>query len=69
VGTSVEKGRGHLVYRVEEMGMLVIAPPSANTLAKIVGGVSDNLLTSVARAWDTTGNARMRERRGLLLRR
>ena len=35
--------------------MLVIAPLSANTLAKITGGFSDNLLTSVVRAWDTTG--------------
>lgn len=31
---------------------LVIAPCSANTLAKISGGICDNLLTSVARAWD-----------------
>jgi len=35
--------------------MMVIAPLSANTLAKIVGGFADNLLTSVVRAWDTTG--------------
>jgi phosphopantothenoylcysteine decarboxylase len=35
--------------------LMVIAPLSANTLAKIVGGFSDNLLTSVVRAWDTTG--------------
>lgn len=35
--------------------LLVIAPLSANTLAKITGGFSDNLLTSVVRAWDTTG--------------
>lgn len=35
--------------------MLVIAPLSANTLAKITAGFSDNLLTSVVRAWDTTG--------------
>ncbi|ESZ97554.1 hypothetical protein SBOR_2101 [Sclerotinia borealis F-4128] len=35
--------------------MLVVAPLSANTLAKITGGFSDNLLTSVVRAWDTTG--------------
>ena len=34
---------------------MVIAPLSANTLAKITGGFSDNLLTSVVRAWDTTG--------------
>lgn len=31
---------------------LVIAPCSANTLAKIANGMADNLLTSVARAWD-----------------
>jgi phosphopantothenoylcysteine decarboxylase len=35
--------------------ILVIAPLSANTLAKITSGFSDNLLTSVVRAWDTTG--------------
>ncbi|KAK4453747.1 flavoprotein [Podospora aff. communis PSN243] len=35
--------------------MLVVAPLSANTLAKIVNGMSDNLLTSVIRAWDTDG--------------
>lgn len=33
--------------------ILVIAPLSANTLAKVVNGMSDNLLTSVVRAWDT----------------
>ena len=35
--------------------VLVIAPLSANTMAKIVNGMCDNLLTSVVRAWDTTG--------------
>jgi phosphopantothenoylcysteine decarboxylase len=35
--------------------MLVIAPLSANTLAKLANGLSDNLLTSVCRAWDTDG--------------
>ncbi|KAI1737577.1 putative flavoprotein [Xylaria scruposa] len=35
--------------------ILVIAPLSANTLAKIVGGFSDSLLTSVVRAWDPWG--------------
>lgn len=32
--------------------IFVIAPLSANTLAKISNGLCDNLLTSVARAWD-----------------
>ena len=31
---------------------MVIAPLSANTLAKIANGLCDNLLTCVARAWD-----------------
>ncbi|EED19351.1 flavoprotein, putative [Talaromyces stipitatus ATCC 10500] len=35
--------------------ILVIAPLSANTLAKIVNGLSNNLLTDVIRAWDTSG--------------
>eukprot|EP00029_Vermamoeba_vermiformis_P002946 TRINITY_DN13313_c0_g1_i1.p1 TRINITY_DN13313_c0_g1~~TRINITY_DN13313_c0_g1_i1.p1 ORF type:complete len:198 (+),score=56.03 TRINITY_DN13313_c0_g1_i1:84-677(+) len=32
--------------------LLVVAPLSANTLAKIANGLSDNLLTCVIRAWD-----------------
>lgn len=35
--------------------MLVVAPLSANSMAKIVGGWADNLLLSVIRAWDTEG--------------
>lgn len=35
--------------------MLVIAPLSANTLAKVANGICDNLLTDLIRAWDTTG--------------
>jgi len=31
---------------------LLIAPLDANTLAKMAGGISDNLLTSIFRAWD-----------------
>jgi phosphopantothenoylcysteine decarboxylase len=31
---------------------LVVAPLSANTLAKLAHGLADNLLTCVARAWD-----------------
>jgi phosphopantothenoylcysteine decarboxylase len=34
---------------------MVIAPLSADALAKISQGWSDNLLLSVVRAWDTTG--------------
>ena len=35
--------------------LLVISPLDANTLAKVVNGICDNLLTSVVRAWDTDG--------------
>ncbi|SCO89186.1 related to SIS2 protein (cycle-specific gene control) [Fusarium oxysporum] len=35
--------------------VLVISPLSANTMAKIVNGMCDNLLTSVVRAWDVAG--------------
>lgn len=38
----------------KQASALVIAPISANTLAKIANGLCDNLLTSVARAWDFT---------------
>jgi phosphopantothenoylcysteine decarboxylase len=33
--------------------VLVIAPLSANTLAKVTYGICDNLLTSVVRTWDS----------------
>lgn len=33
--------------------IMCIAPLSANTMAKIVAGMSDNLITSVIRAWDS----------------
>ena len=32
--------------------VLVIAPCSANTMAKLANGICDNLLTCIARAWD-----------------
>lgn len=35
--------------------MMAIVPLSANSLAKLAGGLSDSLITSVARAWDATG--------------
>ncbi len=34
--------------------LLVIAPLSANSLAKMAQGLCDNCLTSVVRAWDFT---------------
>lgn len=37
--------------------LLVVAPLSANTLAKITNGQCDSLLTDLIRAWDTTGLA------------
>ncbi|KAK4138810.1 flavoprotein [Trichocladium antarcticum] len=42
--------------------MLVVAPLSANTLAKVVNGMSDNLLTSVIRAWDTDASIDMQKK-------
>ncbi|MCJ1454980.1 hypothetical protein MMC28_005333 [Mycoblastus sanguinarius] len=36
--------------------ILVIAPLSANSMAKMTAGLADNLLLSVVRAWDTTGD-------------
>ncbi|KAJ5570769.1 hypothetical protein N7535_004429 [Penicillium sp. DV-2018c] len=35
--------------------ILLAAPMSADTLAKMTNGIADNLLLSVIRAWDTTG--------------
>ena len=32
--------------------LLIVAPLSANTLAKMAQGLCDNCLTSVVRAWD-----------------
>ncbi|ESQ30670.1 hypothetical protein EUTSA_v10012360mg, partial [Eutrema salsugineum] len=34
--------------------VMIIAPLSANTSAKIAGGLCDNLLTCIIRAWDYT---------------
>ena len=43
--------------------VLIVAPLSANSLAKMVGGMSDALLLSVIRAWDTTGSVDRRRKR------
>lgn len=37
--------------------LLLVAPLSANTLAKMTAGFSDNLLLSVIRAWDISGSS------------
>ncbi|RDL37921.1 uncharacterized protein BP5553_05354 [Venustampulla echinocandica] len=58
--------RGHDILHISLRRwahILVICPLSANTLAKITGGFSDNLLTSVVRAWDTTGEVGDRKKR------
>lgn len=52
---GVQYQRGQLVPHIEmrrwaDVGL--IAPLSANTLAKIAGGFADNMLTCVMRAWD-----------------
>lgn len=49
--------RGNKILHIELRrwaDIMVIAPLSADTLAKITQGWSDNLLLSVVRAWDTT---------------
>lgn len=50
--------RGNKILHIELRrwaDIMVIAPLSADALAKITNGWSDNLLLSVVRAWDTTG--------------
>lgn len=37
------------------LDLMVIAPLSANTMAKMTIGLADSLLLSIFRAWDTTG--------------
>lgn len=49
--------------------LLLVAPLSANTMAKMAMGFSDNLLLSVLRAWDTTGtvDSRLKKKKPLVL--
>ena len=42
---------GHIELR-EWADLLLIAPLTANTLAKMANGICDNFLTSIVRAWD-----------------
>jgi phosphopantothenoylcysteine decarboxylase len=51
-----KRGNGILHIELRRWAdMLVIAPLSANTMAKIVNGMADGILTSVVRAWDARG--------------
>jgi len=52
-GTRYRKNQEipHIAFR-DWADVLVIAPLSANTLAKAANGICDNLLTCVLRAWD-----------------
>lgn len=46
---------------------MVIAPLSANSLAKMTNGLCDNLLLSIVRAWDTTGETEPFSRRKMII--
>lgn len=47
--------------------LLVIAPLSANSLAKMTFGFADNLLLSIVRAWDTTGEIEGSKRKRIVV--
>ena len=50
---SYEKGEDVLHIKLRDWAdVLLIAPLTANTLAKVANGMSDNLLTGVVRAWN-----------------
>ena len=47
--------------------LLVIAPLSANTMAKMTVGLADSLLLSIVRAWDTTGEIEGSKKKRVIL--
>ena len=47
--------------------LMVIAPLSADTMAKMCSGFADNLLLSVVRAWDTTGQIEGSRRKTIMV--
>ena len=47
--------------------ILVIAPLSANSMAKMTAGVADSLMLSVVRAWDTTGEIEGSSKKRIIL--
>ncbi|OGF27827.1 hypothetical protein A2331_07015 [Candidatus Falkowbacteria bacterium RIFOXYB2_FULL_34_18] len=52
-GKKYEKGSDVLHINLRDWAdVLLLAPLTANTLAKIANGLADNLLTSIIRAWD-----------------
>lgn len=55
-----------LQTRLLNVNTTVIAPLSANTLAKMVHGISDSLLTSIILAWDTDGSVDGRKKKILV---
>lgn len=62
------RGRGILHIELRRWAhLLVIAPLSANSMAKLSNGMADNLLLSVARAWDTTGEIQGNMRKRILV--
>ncbi|KAF4636228.1 hypothetical protein G7Y89_g1845 [Cudoniella acicularis] len=54
-GQSAEQPRRDSPRKIKNVEGIFLDEEDANTLAKITGGFSDNLLTNVVRAWDTTG--------------
>lgn len=53
----MDLGYEEVAYYILSYGagdILVVAPLSANSMAKMTIGLADNLLLSVIRAWDTT---------------
>lgn len=69
VGSEGVWTRGRSVLHIELRrwaDLLAIVPLSANTLAKVVHGLCDNLLTSVVRAWDADGRIDGRRKRILV---
>lgn len=62
------RGKGILHIELRRWAdILVIAPLSANSLAKMTIGMADNLLLSVVRAWDTTGETEHPSRRKTII--
>ncbi|WPH03740.1 phosphopantothenoylcysteine decarboxylase [Acrodontium crateriforme] len=50
--------RGDTILHIELRrwaDLMVVAPLSANSMAKLANGITDNLFSSVVRAWDATG--------------